>query len=245
MRYALLSDIHSNIHALEAVLEALASESIDAYLCLGDVVGYGAYPNECCRLVASLGGITVRGNHDEAAVYPGREIWFTSAASQCIVWTRERLTPENREFLASLEPLRVENFFTLCHGSVPDPDFYTTTPREAMLSFRHMATPIAFFGHTHVASWFEHVPDSAELPQLFLASEDSVVRLDAGKMYLINPGAVGQPRDAMSTAAVAIYDTVSGAVHYRRVPYNVSAAQQGIIAAGLPEFLAARLAVGV
>ncbi|MCX7600266.1 MAG: metallophosphatase family protein [Armatimonadetes bacterium] len=245
MRYALLSDIHSNIHALEAVLEALTSEHIDVYVCLGDVVGYGAYPNECCQVVASLGGITVRGNHDEAAVYPGREIWFTNAASQCIIWTREQLAAENRDFLASLEPLRIENFSTLCHGSVPDPDFYTTTPREAMLSFRHMTTPIAFFGHTHVASWFEYVPDSKDLPQLFLAGEDSVVQLEEGKTYLINPGAVGQPRDGMSAAAFAIYDTTAGAVSYRRVPYNVSAAQQGIIAAGLPEFLAARLAVGV
>jgi len=245
MRYALLSDIHSNIHALEAVLAALSSERIDVYLCLGDVVGYGAYPNECCEMVSWLRPIAVRGNHDEAAVHPGREIWFTNAASQCIVWTRERLTPENRDFLASLEPLRVENFFTLCHGSVPDPDFYTTTPREAMLSFRHMTTDMAFFGHTHVAGWFQHNPESNDLPELFLATEDSVVQVEAGRMYLINPGAVGQPRDGMSTAAFAIYDTASASVEYRRVAYNVAAAQQGIIDAGLPEFLAARLAVGI
>lgn len=245
MRYAILSDIHSNLPALEAVLDALASESIDQYLCLGDIVGYGPFPNECCEIVRQLNCISVRGNHDEAAVSPGKEVWFTWAARACILWTREVLSEENRAFLASLEPVVRLDDIVLCHGSVPDPDFYTTTPREAMLTFRVLNQHLCLFGHTHYAGWFAYCPQRAQLPSQHASPNGGVVELENGTFYMVNPGGVGQPRDGNSCAAYAILDTEKRRIELRRQPYNIARTQQAIALAGLPEAMAARLSFGI
>jgi predicted phosphodiesterase len=245
MRYGIISDIHANLPALETVLHHLEGLRIDAYCCLGDVVGYGSSPNECCDLVTRLGAVVLRGNHDEAAITPGKEMWFTNAARVCILWTRRVLTDDSRAFLMSLDPLHVLDAATLCHGSVPDPDFYTTTPREALLSFAVMRTPLCFLGHTHYSEWFRYDSLVDTMPEEFMRPDGGVLHLEVGPKYLINPGSVGQPRDGNSQAAFAVFDTDAAVVEFHRVSYNVSGAQEGILAAGLPESMAARLAEGI
>jgi predicted phosphodiesterase len=245
MLYAILSDIHGNVHALEAVIEACRAQGADRFVVLGDIVGYGPYPNECCEAVRALDAVVVRGNHDEAAVTAGKELWFTSAAARCILWTRDVLTEGNTLFLASLLPIALVDGFTACHGSVPDPDCYTDSPLTAMLSFRDMQTDLAFFGHTHVAEWFEYDPRTDRLPAERLCCEGCEIALEDGAMYMVNPGAVGQPRDGVSTACYGLYDAAQARVIVERAAYNVTAAQRAILDAGLPEFMAARLSVGV
>ncbi|MGD9519755.1 MAG: metallophosphoesterase [Armatimonadota bacterium] len=245
MRYGVISDVHSNLPALEAVLEALAEDGVDGYLCLGDVVGYGPFPNECCERLRELNCVFVRGNHDESAVKPGKEMWFTSAARACILWTREVLTDDNAAFLASLEPRYEAEFFVLCHGSIPDQDFYTTTPREAMISFRVLNRPLGLFGHTHCAEWFELQPEQQELPTQHPAPNGGALHMRDGIFYLVNPGGTGQPRDHNSCAAYAVLDLDQRRIDLKRVPYNIARTQQAIVAAGLPKAMAARLSVGI
>ena len=245
MRYAVLSDIHGNLPALERVLEEIGRAGVEGILCLGDVVGYGAFPNECCEKLRELGATVVRGNHDEAAVRPGKEMWFTAAARACILWTREVLTEENKLFLANLKPrLRVDDM-TMCHGSYLDPDFYTTTPREAMLTFRVLDTPVCLYGHTHYAEWFEYRPGEDDLPMEFPATQGGEVEMREGVLYMINPGAVGQPRDGNPRAAFGIIDLDARRFEFHRVEYDIRRAQNAIIEAGLPQAMAARLGAGI
>jgi len=244
LRYGIISDIHSNLSALEAVLTLARRGEVEEYVCLGDIVGYGASPNECCEIVRDLPVTVICGNHDVAAIQPGREIWFTPAARACILWTREVLTDENRDFLAALSPRANVAGAAMCHGSLPDPDFYTTTPEEALLSLRMMEGPLAFFGHTHFAEWFCHggeilVPEEATRPQ------GGVCTLEVGYQYLLNPGAVGQPRDGNHQASFAIWDTEARTVEILRLDYNIAEAQRRIYAAGLPENMALRLTLGI
>ncbi|MBC7287359.1 MAG: metallophosphoesterase family protein [Armatimonadetes bacterium] len=245
MRYAVISDVHGNLPALERVLEAIEREGVDRVLCLGDVVGYGASPNDCCERLREIDAIVVRGNHDEAAIRPGKEMWFTAAARACIVWTREVLTEENRQFLMQLKPRVDVDGLVLCHGSFLDPDFYTTTPREAMLTFRVMTTQICLFGHTHFAEWFEYRPGHDDLPLEFYATHGGVLQIDPDALFMINPGAVGQPRDGNPRAAYAILDVEERRVEFRRIDYDIARAQRAILEAGLPQAMAARLAAGI
>ncbi|MEA3402864.1 MAG: metallophosphoesterase family protein [Armatimonadota bacterium] len=245
MRYAVLSDIHSNLVALEAVLADLAEEAIDRYLCLGDIVGYGARPNQCCDLIRELDAVSIRGNHDEAAVDPAKAEWFTAPARACILWTTEQLREDNMEFLRALPTLRVvDDDITICHGSVPDPDHYTVTPLDALMSLRAMETPIAFFGHTHYSEWFVWGQGN-ELPEEFPIPSGGSLHIRNDHVYLINPGAVGQPRDGNEMASYAIFDDETGDVVIKRVAYDIATAAQQMREAGLPEAMYARLWLGV
>lgn len=245
MRYAIISDVHSNLVALETVLEELSGEGVDRYLCLGDVVGYGPRPNQCCDLIQEMECLCIRGNHDEAAVVPGKEEWFTPPARDCILWTREQLTRRNREFLESLEATAmVGEEMTLCHGSVPDPDYYTTTPMDALLSLETMQTPLCFFGHTHYAEWFVY-DRKHELPSEHPQAQGGRCELRDGLLYLVNPGAVGQPRDGIERASYAIYDDEAGEITIERVGYDIGKTSQQMAAVGLPESMYARLWLGV
>ncbi len=245
MRYAVLSDIHSNLVALEAVLADLADDPIDRYLCLGDIVGYGARPNQCCDVIRDLHAICVRGNHDEAAVDTAKAEWFTAPARACILWTAEQLREDNRALLSSLPPVQIINHrFTLCHGSVPDPNHYTVSPADALLSLAAMTTDIAFFGHTHYSEWF--IADSnGRLPSGHPVPAGGRLCLGNGHRYLVNPGAVGQPRDGNELASYAVYDDEAGEVTIRRVSYDIAKTAQQMKAAGLPEAMYARLWLGV
>ena len=244
MKYGILSDIHANLPALTAVLDRLQVEPVDAFLCLGDLVGYGASPNECCDLVRGLKASVVRGNHDLAAVSPGEERWFTPAASFCVVWTREQLSAENRQFLSDLAPDAEVGQAHLCHGSLFDPDCYTTTVREADFTMRLMHLPVCFLGHTHYAEAYVK-GDGDRLPAQRPMPQGGVVLLEPGKQVMVNPGAVGQPRDGNSMAAYAVWDTDAAQITLHRVPYNVRAAQENMAAAGLPKSMSARLMLGV
>jgi diadenosine tetraphosphatase ApaH/serine/threonine PP2A family protein phosphatase len=244
LRYGIISDIHSNLSALEESLTVAREQKVEEYLCLGDLVGYGASPNECCELVRALPAVVICGNHDAAAIQPGREIWFTPAARACILWTREVLTEENRLFLESLSPQAEVAGAILCHGSLPDPDFYTTTPEEALLSFRMMPGPLAFFGHTHFAEWFRF-GDGLRVPEESPCPQGGLCMLEPDCQYLLNPGAVGQPRDGNHQASFGVWDTEAGTVEIIRLDYDIAAAQRRMYAAGLPENMALRLALGI
>lgn len=245
MRYAVISDVHSNVVALEAVLEALSTAAIDHYLCLGDIVGYGPRPNQCCDLIRELDCTCVRGNHDEAAVDLSKAEWFTAPARACIIWNHHQLRPDNLEFLASLQPTEIiADEITLCHGSVPDPDHYTVTPLDALLSFAAMTTPLALFGHTHYAEWFSFSP-ADPLPQEHPHPFGGRCPLEGSARYLVNPGAVGQPRDGNEQAAFAIYDDQTQEVLLQRVPYDIERTMQQMRDAGLPDSMWTRLRLGV
>ena len=222
----------------------LEGEPLDRILCLGDVVGYCASPNECCDIMREMDALVVRGNHDLAAVTPGAERWFTAAARECILWTREQLTEENRQFLESLEPEAQFAGAHLCHGAVFEPDYYTTDPEDAMLSFRVMELALAFFGHTHYAEWFTQ-NGSHSLPVQHPMPHGGVLTVEEGRRYLVNPGALGQPRDGNSQAAYAVWEQEEGIIVLHRVPYSIRDTQERMEAAGLPWNMAARLVTGV
>ncbi len=244
MRYGVISDIHSNLIALERVLEALARQAIDRYLCLGDVVGYGARPNECCELLRSLDAVSVVGNHDLAACVPGGERWFTPVARICILWTRQVLTPANSEYLVSLPATTEVDGAHLCHASLADPDAYVSSPPETLPSFAMMEHQTCLFGHTHYAEWFERIAD-AGMPHQNTVPGGGTVVLKPGHTYMINPGSVGQPRDQNSQASFAVLDTDAGTVAIERIGYDIHATQQQIIEAGLPTTMAQRLLTGI
>lgn len=244
MRYAILSDIHSNLPALEAVLSGLQHESIERFICLGDTVGYGASPNECCDIVRDLSPLIVRGNHDVAAVAPGQERWFTPPARACIEWTRGELSEPNRQFLLGLQPSEQTEGAHLCHGALFDPDYYTTTPSDAALTFDTMSLPLCFIGHTHYAEWYTQDASGAP-PIRHPMTEGGFLHIAQGSRYIINPGAVGQPRDGNSRAAYAIWDTERQTVELHRTAYNIKAAQEKMATADLPWNMSQRLKMGV
>jgi len=244
MKHAIISDIHANLPALQRVLEDAARVPIGHFIVCGDIVGYGAQPNECCSLVRELNAVIVRGNHDEAAVRPSKEEWFTASARACIQWTREVLTDDNLEFLGELRASQQLPGTHVCHGSLPDPDLYTTTPLEAMLSLKVMEEQCCFLGHTHTAEWYTYRNDDRP-PSQHPRPEGGEFELVEGRTYVINPGAVGQPRDGNSQASYAIWDDEARRIEIRRISYDVAEAQRLILEAGLPTSMAERLRYGI
>jgi len=244
MRYAILSDIHSNLPALQRVLAELSEAYIDRYLCLGDIVGYGAQPNECCTIIQELNAVCIRGNHEEGVLQPDFEQWFNAGARVCLIWTRAQLTAGNRAFLESLAETAQIGNITICHGSIPDPNFYITSSQGALPSLQAMAGTVGFFGHTHSAEYFVQ-REAGELPEHWPFPAGGTCLVAAGCKYLINPGAVGQPRDGNPQAAYAIYDEESGQIELRRVDYDIAAAQRKMLDAGLPASMSLRLSHGL
>ena len=251
MRILLLSDIHANSEALEACLAEAPAH--DLVVNLGDVVGYGASPNEVIERSRSLGNIFVRGNHDKACSGVSSMEDFNPIAGLAVIWTRTVLRKENLEWLRALPqgPAYIDGIqgVQLVHGSPHDEDEYLLLLPEALRSLDDEAEPwITFFGHTHVqGGFFASNDDSASIRPVYhahAASEKFLFPLRKNVRYMINPGSVGQPRDGDSRAAFALFDTDAFTVTYCRVKYDVAAAQQKIIAADLPERLATRLAQG-
>jgi diadenosine tetraphosphatase ApaH/serine/threonine PP2A family protein phosphatase len=246
MRYLILSDVHSNIEALDAVLAATPPDTYDRILVLGDLVGYGADPNAVVERVRSLApAAIVRGNHDKVSSGVENADNFNDVARHAATWTLDALTPENRDYLASLPagPLLVDGTVELCHGSPDDEDEYIFEPIDAIDVLRASGCRLCFFGHTHVQTvyWL-----SGSDFDVILTGPDAetTVPLDPGRRYLINPGSVGQPRDGDPRAAFALFDADAGVLSLRRVAYRVADAQAKIVRAGLPEGLARRLALG-
>ena len=248
MRWFILTDIHGNIEALEAVLAIVPQDVYDRLLVLGDLVGYGASPNEVVDRVHGLRpDVVIRGNHDKVASGVESTDHFNYLAAEAARWTLETLTAENRERVAGLPagPRMIDAQVEVCHGTPFDEDVYVFDELDAMRALDASQRPVCFFGHTHVPVVFELSRENLKtlIPEPDPEGLATVTIRDDCK-YLINPGSVGQPRDGDPRAAYAVFDSDRNQVMLRRVAYRVDLAQQKIIAAGLPESLAHRLALG-
>jgi len=242
VRYLILSDIHANWEALEAVLRD-AEGDWDQAVCCGDLVGYGADPNRVIEWVREHAMAVVRGNHDKACAGLADLEGFNPAAREAAEWTAQTLTADQLYYLRNLPqgPLEVAGFEIL-HGSPADEDEYLMAALPDLLYYLH--TPVAFFGHTHWQGGFVFYRNSVQpLPGVPPEHRQLRLSLRAEHVYLINPGSVGQPRDRDPRAAYAVYDDARQ-VELRRTPYRVEVAQAKIRRAGLPEILADRLSVG-
>jgi predicted phosphodiesterase len=247
MRYLVLSDIHSNLEALEAVLRASASQKCDGVVVLGDLVGYGADPNAVVDRVRGLNPIAVvRGNHDKVAAGLESAEDFNAIARVAVGWTQSALSKESLEYLKALPmgPRLVDDVLEICHGSPLDEDLYVVADVDAAESISASRRPLCLFGHTHVA--LRAVVDRRN--RLEIATPQGNPEFDtvmeAGIKYLINPGSVGQPRDGDSRAAYAVADVSGRLVTLYRVAYPIEIAQKKILEAGLPPMLANRLGMG-
>ena len=250
MRALILSDIHANIEALDAVLEVAPRQAYDRLFVLGDLVGYGASPNEVVdRVYALEPDVLIRGNHDKVASGVEEPHHFNQVAAQAAIWTLDALTDVNRERVAALPrgPVAVDDVVEVCHGTPFDEDVYVFDHDDATRALNAATGRICFFGHTHLPVAFlrRHAASSLDVVVPVLGAPDpTVVALEGEPRYLINPGSVGQPRDGDPRAAYAVYDDQAAQVEIVRVPYRVDVAQQKIIDAKLPETLARRLGVG-
>lgn len=249
MRILILSDIHSNLEALEACLAA--APPYDLVVNLGDVVGYGANPNEVITRSRELGKLFVRGNHDKAAAGLMELRDFNPIAGMAALWTRAQLTPENLEWLRGLPqgPIHIAGLpgVQFVHGSPADEDEYVVTARDAIEPLMLAAVPLTFFGHSHLQGAFsaKAADDLYRPPYRTVGqTEEYALQLSKDVHYLVNPGSVGQPRDGDWRAAFAVFDSDAYAVTFYRVPYNLKSAQERIVAANLPPRLATRLAAG-
>jgi predicted phosphodiesterase len=247
MRCAIISDVHGNLDALEAVL-ADAGE-VDQLWCLGDLVGYGPQPNECVALVQERGAQSVAGNHDWAAIGKMDTREFNPEASEAARWTGAQLAEEHRDYLAGLpEQLIVGEGgeFTLVHGSPRDPVWeYLTHVSLARLNFDYFRTPYCLVGHTHVPLVFLRALLQEQVPtyRTIVPEADRPIALGGARM-IVNPGSVGQPRDNCPDAAYMIYDSTAATIRLRRVTYPVATVQQKMRDAGLPQRLITRLSSG-
>lgn len=242
MRYGVFGDIHGNLEALDIVIEAMRRERVDRFLCLGDIVGYGANPSECIARVRALDPVVVIGNHDLAAVGMLDISAFNPFAREAVLWCRQALGPEDLAFLEQPNLVEIVNdTVTIFHASLalPEQFGYIQTPEEAAQSFAFLKTRVGFFGHSHVPVAFSKAMRRIELkttPELSLVD---------GISMLVNPGSVGQPRDGDSRAAFAVYDADAGTITCRRVRYDVERAQAKIREAGLPPIIWERLSQGI
>jgi diadenosine tetraphosphatase ApaH/serine/threonine PP2A family protein phosphatase len=243
MRYALISDLHANLEALTSFLEAADSLGIKKIVCLGDIVGYNANPNECVDLVRERGVMCIMGNHDSRAAGLEDSDDFNHQAHAAIEWTKQALTEENREFLSTLpRSILVDKRFLAVHGWVDDTDKYIFGGQDALTNFELIReahkTNLCFFGHTHVAISYLGMNGSVEL------KGDNSFKLNSNLDYLINPGALGQPRDRDPKASFLVYDSLDTSVKFYRVEYDVQSAAEKVIRAGLSQRLAERLKLG-
>ena len=241
MRVAVISDIHGNWHALEAVLAEVERERPDLVWCLGDLVGYGPQPNACCREVAARAHVCLVGNHDLAVLGALELAEFAPDAAHAAEWTRAVLSDEARRYLARLEPSAVAEGIELYHGSPRDPVWeYVLSADVALASLRRTAAPVVLVGHSHVALAIGLGEDGAEGG---LAPDGTEVKVSGGR-WLLNPGSVGQPRDGDPRAAYLLLDLGGGRARFRRVAYAVERTQAEIREARLPDALADRLDYG-
>jgi len=240
MRFAIVSDIHANLEALEAVLADARNRRCTHFVCLGDVVGYNANPRECIERVRELDCPVVKGNHDEETTLSASSERFNELAERAIQWTRDNLTDQDKEWLRSLPLQKRVHDFTIVHATLDTPGQwgYVFNTLDAVASFTYQRTAVCFFGHTHV-------------PMVFIRGQSGIrqerkehTRIEPVRKYFINVGSVGQPRDGNWRAAYCIYDIKSNLVELLRVKYDLATAQKKIAKAGLPQPLADRLAIG-
>jgi predicted phosphodiesterase len=249
MRLAIISDIHANLPALEAVLGAVAQSGVDEMWCLGDVVGYGAEPDQCASLVAERCALCLVGNHDLAVLDELDISTFSPAAAAAVRWTREVADPQTLEFLSGLDPADTTHDVALYHASPRDPVWeYVLWPDQAAECIRVQESRVSLIGHSHVALFFtlderEEDRDPRAAARGAQAGAGTSLELGEGR-WLINPGSVGQPRDGDPRAAWLELDLDAWTATYHRVPYEIDRAADAIFATDLPEHLARRLYVG-
>ncbi|HZC74643.1 MAG TPA: metallophosphoesterase family protein [Gaiellaceae bacterium] len=242
MRVAVVSDIHSNLHALEAVLAAIEADAPDELWCLGDLVGYGPRPNECCAAIAERADVCLAGNHDLAVRGTIDLAEFHGDAGAAATWTREVLEPEWQALLDRLEPEGAAHGVALYHGSARDPIWEYVLSDEAAFATLELAdSPLVLVGHSHVALRIVQSDDELDGGVAPAGTELET----AGVRALLNPGSVGQPRDGDPRAAYLLLDLDAKRAGFRRVEYDVAQTQREMREAGLPELLAARLELGM
>jgi predicted phosphodiesterase len=239
MRYAVIADIHANLEALEVVLADTKEQKCTHYCCVGDVVGYNANPKECLEIIRSMGMPVVKGNHDEYCSTEEDLEGFNPHAREAVNWTRKQLSREDRQWLHDLKYVRLVASFSMVHATLDGPQRwgYVFDKLAAAASFTYQNTAVCFFGHTHVPVAF--VRDS-----IVRGGTYSKFRVEPGKKYFVNVGAVGQPRDGNPKAGYVLYDLNEGSIELRRLDYDIPKAQRKIVEAGLPQRLADRLALG-
>lgn len=244
MRVLIVSDIHSNLVALETVLATVGS--FDALWCLGDTIGYGPRPNECVELIRQHARLAINGNHDLACLGRIDLRDFNPDARQANLWNGEQLSSENREWLESLSPiLPVDDQYLLAHGSPREPIWeYLLSTEQAISNFMIFHQRVCFVGHSHVQLGFQ-LRDGFDRCERFLPDRRPIVELDDHSRFIINPGSVGQPRDQDPRAAYAVLDTDAGVVRFARVEYDVRRTQRQMIEAQLPSALVRRLEYGM
>lgn len=240
MRYAVFSDVHSNLEAFLACLDFLKNAKIDKYFFLGDIVGYGADPKECIFLLRALNANCVAGNHDRVAVGLTDIDYFNNDAKRSVLWTRENISEADRLFLLGLELVKEAKGYCLVHGTLNHPEKfdYMADARRAVKDFYALKTKVCFLGHSHRHGIY--IEDADKI----IYQEPVTLVLEEGRRYIVNAGSVGQPRDGDPRACFCIYDEEASIFEFQRVSYDVASAQKKIIKAGLPESLAIRLAVG-
>ncbi|MBI5235451.1 MAG: metallophosphoesterase family protein [Deltaproteobacteria bacterium] len=243
MRYAVISDIHSNLEALCAVLERIDGLAVDKVVCLGDIVGYNANPNECIEIIRERKIVSAMGNHDATVAGLHDTQGFNHLAASAIDWTRMVLTDDNREFLKTLaQGLPIDKRFLCVHGWLNNYFRYITGAQDAKENFDLLEKDgnlkLCFFGHTHVA--ISYIENEGSV----LINMDSAFTQPKDAVMLVNPGSVGQPRDADPRASFVIYDSVAQSITFHRADYDIQTTARKIIEAGLPERLAERLKLG-
>ena len=245
MRALVVSDLHANLEALRAVMARVRRKKYEVVLCLGDFVGYGAQPNHVLDTMRTLRGrkVYIRGNHDRVAAGLDDGEGFNNAAKTAALWTRDRLSAPNRNFLRELKvgPVTHQGVM-LCHGSPYDEDEYVFNVHHAAQILALFEAPFILFGHTHLPAVFSLDPHMNV--RGFAVRGEATVKLEPGLRYLINPGSVGQPRDRNPAASCIILDTDKRSVQFFRVEYDIGKTQSTILKAGLPQILASRLQFG-
>lgn len=238
-RYAIIADIHANLDAFQVVLEDIKQQQCTHVVCLGDVVGYGANPKECLDIVRDMNIPCIKGNHDEMCSVDETLEGFNPYAAEAILWTRDQLSEVDRKWLRDLKYTRLIANFTIVHATldVPQRWGYVFDKHMAAASFTYQNTAVCFFGHTHVPLAF--IRDT-----MVRGGTYSKFKTEAGKKYFVNVGSIGQPRDNNPKAAYVVYDLDEGFIELRRLDYDIASAQKKIMAAGLPQRLADRLALG-
>jgi len=243
MRYAVICDVHSNLEALEAVLAEIKRHGVDRIVHLGDVVGYNANPNECIKMLIDENVTSIMGNHDAAASGLCDLRWYNSAAKAALRWTMEQLEPECREYLLGLpETLILDGTILLAHGSPGSPDGYILEWMDAVSQFavmQKMSVGISFFGHSHLPTLFVQQGSDHDIQNY------DKHRLDKKNTYLINFGALGQPRDGDPRACFGIFDSDEMTVEFFRLEYDMHKTADKVQQAGLDTYLAERLLAGI
>jgi diadenosine tetraphosphatase ApaH/serine/threonine PP2A family protein phosphatase len=242
MRVAVVSDIHSNLHALDAVLAAIDAEAPDELWCLGDLVGYGPKPNECCAAISERADVCLAGNHDLAVRGTIDLEEFHGDAGLAATWTRQVLEPEWQSLLDRLEPEGAAHGVSLYHGSARDPVWeYVLSDEGALATLELAGSPLVLVGHSHIALRVVRAGDDLDGGVAAAGTELELADVRA----LLNPGSVGQPRDGDPRAAYLLLDLDAQHASFRRVEYDVERTQHEMREAGLPELLAGRLALGL